>query len=67
MNLAYDHAIIAYRTIGRSGAYANQDYRQLFVKNRTTIYRVPKDKQEVNNAALTNQNAYFTNYNTSAL
>lgn len=34
-------------SIRRVGAYANQDYRQLFVKNYTIIYRVHNDKQEV--------------------
>lgn len=31
----------------RVGAYANGDYRQLFVKNYTIIYRVLKQKKEV--------------------
>ena len=31
----------------RVGAYANGDYRQLFVKNYTIIYRVLKEIQEV--------------------
>ena len=34
-------------SIRRTGVYANQDYRQIFVKNYTVIYRVHKDKQEV--------------------
>ena len=34
-------------SIRRVGAYANQDYRQLFVKNYTIIYRVHNNKQEV--------------------
>ena len=33
--------------IRRTGVFANQDYRQLFVKNYTIIYRVDNDKQEV--------------------
>lgn len=33
--------------IRRVGAYANKDYRQLFVKNYAIIYRVLKQKQEV--------------------
>jgi addiction module RelE/StbE family toxin len=33
--------------IRRVGAYANKDYRQLFVENYTIIYRVHKEKQEV--------------------
>lgn len=31
----------------RIGAYANGDYRQLFVKNYCIIYRVLKEKKEV--------------------
>lgn len=31
----------------RVGAYANGDYRQLFVKNYCIIYRVLKEKKEV--------------------
>ncbi len=31
----------------RVGAYANGDYRQLFVKNYVVIYRVLKQKNEV--------------------
>lgn len=31
----------------RVGAYANGDYRQLFVKNYCIIYRVLKEKEEV--------------------
>lgn len=31
----------------RVGAYANGDYRQLFVKNCVIIYRVLKQKNEV--------------------
>lgn len=31
----------------RVGAYANGDYRQLFVKNYVIIYRVLKQKNEV--------------------
>lgn len=31
----------------RIGAYANGDYRQLFVKNYVVIYRVLKQKNEV--------------------
>ena len=34
-------------SIRRTGVYANQDYRQIFVKNYTIIYRVHKEKQEV--------------------
>ena len=34
-------------SIRRTGVYANQDYRQIFVKNYTVIYRVHKEKQEV--------------------
>ncbi len=34
-------------SIRHIGAYANQDYRQIFVKNYTIIYRVHKDIQEV--------------------
>lgn len=34
-------------SIRRTGVYANQDYRQIFVKNYTVIYRVRKEKQEV--------------------
>ena len=33
--------------VRRVGAYANQGYRQLFVKNYTVIYRVHKEKREV--------------------
>ena len=33
--------------IRRVGAYANGDYRQLFVKNYVIIYRVLKTKEEV--------------------
>lgn len=33
--------------IRRVGAYANGDYRQLFVKNYVIIYRVLKEKKEV--------------------
>lgn len=33
--------------IRRVGAYANGDYRQLFVKNYCIIYRVLKEKKEV--------------------
>ncbi len=33
--------------IRRTGAYANGDYRQLFVKNYVIIYRVLKEKKEV--------------------
>ena len=33
--------------IRRTGVYANQDYRQIFVKNYTVIYRVHKEKQDV--------------------
>ena len=33
--------------IRRGGAYANGDYRQLFVKNYVIIYRVLKQKKEV--------------------
>lgn len=33
--------------IRHTGVYANQDYRQIFVKNYTIIYRVHKEKQEV--------------------
>lgn len=34
-------------SIRHTGVYANQDYRQIFVKNYTIIYRVHKEKQEV--------------------
>ncbi len=34
-------------TIRRIGAYANGDYRQLFVKNYVVIYRVVREKKEV--------------------
>lgn len=34
-------------SIRRIGAYANQGYRQLFVKNYVIVYRVLKDKKEV--------------------
>ncbi len=30
-----------------TGAYANGDYRQLFVKNYVIVYRVRKEKKEV--------------------
>lgn len=33
--------------IRRIGAYANMDYRQLFVKNYVIIYRVLKEQHEV--------------------
>ena len=33
--------------IRRTGTYANGDYRQLFVKNYVIIYRVLKEKKEV--------------------
>lgn len=33
--------------IRRTGAYANGDYRQLFVKNYVIVYRVRKEKKEV--------------------
>ncbi len=33
--------------VRRIGAYANGDYRQLFVKNYIIVYRVLKDKKEV--------------------
>ena len=33
--------------VRRVGAYANQGYRQLFVKNYTVIYRVHNEKREV--------------------
>lgn len=33
--------------IRRTGVYANKDYRQLFVKNYTIVYRVLKEKKEV--------------------
>lgn len=33
--------------VRRTGAYANGDYRQLFVKNYAVIYRVKKEKMEV--------------------
>ncbi len=33
--------------IRRTGAYANKDYRQLFVNNYTIVYRVLKDRKEV--------------------
>lgn len=34
-------------SIRRVGTYANGNYRQLFVKNYTIIYRVLKEKKEV--------------------
>lgn len=34
-------------SIRKVGVYANQDYRQIFVKNYTIIYRVYDDAQEV--------------------
>lgn len=34
-------------TIRQTGVYANKDYRQLFVKNYTIVYRVLKEKKEV--------------------
>ena len=34
-------------SIRRTGAFADQGYRQLFVKNYTIIYRVHKEKHEV--------------------
>lgn len=34
-------------SIRRTGAYANQGYRQIFVKHYTIIYRVHKEMQEV--------------------
>lgn len=34
-------------SIRRVGAYANQGYRQIFVKNYTIIYRIYKTNQEV--------------------
>lgn len=34
-------------TIRRIGAYANGDYRQLFVKRYIIVYRVLKEKKEV--------------------
>ena len=34
-------------SVRRIGAYANQGYRQLFVKNYVIVYRVLKDKKEV--------------------
>lgn len=34
-------------SIRRIGAYANGDYRQLFVKNYVIVYRVLKEKKEV--------------------
>lgn len=34
-------------SIRRTGAYANQGYRQIFVKHYAIIYRVHKGKQEV--------------------
>ncbi len=34
-------------SIRRVGAYANQGYRQIFVKNYTIIYRIYKANQEV--------------------
>lgn len=33
--------------IRRVGAYSNKDYRQLFLKNYTIIYRIVKQKKEV--------------------
>ncbi len=33
--------------VRKIGAYANQDYRQIFVKNYTVIYRVLKESKEV--------------------
>ena len=34
-------------SVRRTGMYANQGYRQLFVKNYTIIYRVQKKEKEV--------------------
>ena len=34
-------------SIRKTGAYANSDYRQLFVKNYVIIYRVLKESKEV--------------------
>ena len=34
-------------SIRRVGAYADRDYRQIFVKNYTIVYRVHKEEQEV--------------------
>ena len=34
-------------SVRRIGVYANQDYRQLFIKKYTVIYRVYDKKQEV--------------------
>lgn len=34
-------------SIRRTGAYANQGYRQIFVKHYAIIYRVHKEMQEV--------------------
>ena len=48
-----EHAILSLEqlpergAIRRVGAYANGDYRQLFVKNYVIIYRVMKQKKEV--------------------
>ena len=39
-------------SIRRIGAYANQGYRQLFVKNYVIVYRVLKDKKEVHVVAV---------------
>ena len=39
-------------SIRRVGAYANQGYRQIFVKNYTIIYRIYKDNQEVRNITI---------------
>ena len=33
--------------IRRVGAYSNKDYRQLFLKNYTIVYRIVKQKKEV--------------------
>lgn len=33
--------------IRRVGAYSNKDYRQLFLKNYTIVYRIVKPKKEV--------------------
>ena len=35
------------RAIRRVGAYSNKDYRQLFLKNYTIVYRIVKQKKEV--------------------
>ena len=46
-------------SIRHTGAYADQGYRQLFVKNYTIIYRVHKEKQEVHIVTIRYAPSYF--------